>query len=57
MSQTQELRQHAAAAQKLAQAATLANIRSRYLESAAVWDRLAERAERLEQMQSCEADW
>jgi len=57
VSQTQELRHQAAAAQMLAQSATLTNVRSRYLESAAVWNRLAERAERLEQMQSCESDW
>lgn len=54
---THELRQQAEAAEVLAQAATLPNVRSRYLQSAATWTQLAEQAERLAQMQLCESDW
>ncbi len=50
MSQAQYLREQAAAAQQLADAAKLQNVRSRYLQSAAIWAQLADRAERLEQM-------
>ena len=50
MSQAQYLREQAAAAQQLADAAKLQNVRSRYIQSAAIWTQLAERAERLEQM-------
>lgn len=53
MSYAQELRQHAAAAHMQAQSATLPNVRFRYLQSAATWTQLADKAERFEQMQPC----
>jgi len=46
------LREQAARAQELAKQSTLANVRTRYAESAETWTRLADRAERLEQVQA-----
>ncbi len=52
MSQAQYLREQAEAARRMAETANLQNVRSRYLQSAAIWTHLADRAEQLEQMQS-----
>jgi hypothetical protein len=59
VSQAQYLHEQAAVARQMAETAKLQNVRSRYLQSAAIWAQLAERAERLEQMQSapCDARW
>jgi hypothetical protein len=57
VSQAEQLRQQAATAQQLAEVANLQNVRARYLHSATVWTQLAEKAERLEEMQSCDLDW
>lgn len=60
MSNLETYREQAAAAHHLAMAAALPNVRARYLESASVWARLADRAERLEQMQvgpDDDSDW
>lgn len=56
MSQTQYLREQALSALQMAQTAKLQNVRSRYLQSAAIWTQLAERAERLEGMQGTPLD-
>ena len=52
MSEIHYFREQAAHAQSLAERAALPNVRARYLQSAEVWMKLVERAERLEQMQS-----
>ena len=56
MSDLQYYREQAATAQQIAAAATLQNVRTRYLESAAVWTKIADQAERLGEMQSHTAD-
>jgi hypothetical protein len=48
MSESQQFHEQAAADHRRAAASTLPTIRSRYLESAAVWTELAQRAERTE---------
>jgi hypothetical protein len=59
MSDSKYLHEQAAAARALAEAAKLQNVRHRHLTSAAVWTQLAQRAERLEEMQASpyQAQW
>jgi hypothetical protein len=52
VSDVRYFQEQAAHARKLAERATLPNVRARFLESAEVWTRLVERAERLEQKQT-----
>ena len=52
MSDRKYLEEQAVAARALAEASPLPNVRTRYLNAAAVWDQLAERAARLERMQA-----
>ena len=52
MSQLHYYREQEAGARQIAETATLANVRSRYLQSAAAWAQLADRAEQLERIQA-----
>ena len=59
MSDSQYLHQQAATARAQAEASNLQNVRSRYMNAAAVWAQLAARAEQLERMQALplRSDW
>ncbi len=50
MTDTQFLRDQLAAARSAAEQAKLPNVRQRYLQSASVWAKLADQAERIEQL-------
>jgi hypothetical protein len=59
MSQLEYLREQVAVAIQIADEAKLPNVRDRHLQSAAAWILLAERAQRLEEIQRSGiiADW
>jgi hypothetical protein len=59
MTEAQQLREQVASARNEANATNLPNIRARYLNSASVWERLAEQAERFEELKSLsqDAEW
>jgi hypothetical protein len=52
MTYAQNLRELVASARAAAVETNLPNVRDRYLQSAAVWSKLAEQAERLEELSS-----
>lgn len=59
MSDSKYLHEQAQTARAQAEAANLQNVRTRYMNAAAVWAQLAARAEHLEQLQSMplRSDW
>lgn len=59
MTEAQQLREQVASARNAAAATNLPNVRARYLASASVWERLADQADRFEELKSSpqDSDW
>jgi hypothetical protein len=59
MTEAQQLREQMASARNAADATNLPNVRARYIEAALVWERLADQADRFEELKSSpqDPDW